>query len=122
MKILFQFVSSLICGMLLGIAGLVIGVEIGGNYGFPSFGGNYGYEAGGVFFAIVGISLGSLLGIMAVKKMQKEKHKYTIASIAAIIIICIGVLLFDYNMSPVIGLTILLMPSVVLTVVTNNPK
>lgn len=122
MKIFAQFISSLVGGILLGMMGLGIGATIGGNFGFPAFGGNAGYESGGVFFAIVGISLGSLLGIMVAKKIQKKQHKYTIASIAAIITTCIGVILFDYNVPPAIGLTILLMPSVVLTAITNWQK
>lgn len=119
MKIFAQFAASLLGGLLLGIIGLIFGAYIGGNYGFPEFGGNAGYESGGVFFAIVGISLGSLLGIMTAKKLQKEKYKYTIPSITAVITICIGVILFDYNMPPVIGLMILLMPSIMLTAMTN---
>ena len=122
MKIFAQFVSSLVSGILLGIIGLVVGSIIGGNFGFPKFGGNVGYESGGVFFAIVGISLGSLLGIMTTKKLQKEQCSYTTASITTIITVIIGVLLFDYNMPPVIGLTILLMPPIVLTVITNWQK
>ncbi|MFA5840665.1 MAG: hypothetical protein WC847_00080 [Candidatus Paceibacterota bacterium] len=122
MKIFTQFVSSLVGGILLGIIGLAIGSTVGGNFGFPAFGGNADYESGGVFFAIVGISLGSLLGIMVVKKLQKEQHKYAIASITAIITICVGVVLFDYNMPTAIGLLILLMPPVVLTAVTNWQK
>lgn len=120
MKILAQFISSLVGGILIGIIGLIIGATIGGNFGFPAFGGNAGYESGGVFFAIVGISLGSLLGIMAVKKLQKEKYKYASASIAAIITICIGIIIFDYNMPATIGLAILLMPPIVLTAITNR--
>lgn len=120
MKIFVQFVSSLLGGILLGIVGLAVGATIGGNFGFPAFGGNVGYESGGVFFAIVGISLGSLLGIIAAKKLQKEQIKYSVASIAAVITTVIGVLIFDYNMPPVIALTILLMPSIVLTVATNG--
>lgn len=122
MKIFAQFVSSLVGGILFSIIGLAIGAAIGGSFGFPEFGGNVGYESGGVFFAIVGISLGSLLGIVAVKKIQKEQHKYTIASIAAIITMCIGVILFDYYMPPSIKLTILLMPPIVLTTITNWQK
>lgn len=122
MKIFAQFVSSLVGGILLGIIGLMIGAFIGGNFGFPEFGGNAGYESGGVFFAIVGISLGGLLGIMVAKKIQKEQYKYTIASIAAIVTIFIGVIIFDYNMPPAVRLIILLMPSVVLTAITNWQK
>lgn len=119
MKIFAQLVLSFLFSILFGIIGLISGAIIGGNFCFPEFGGNSGYESGGVFFAIVGISLGSLFEIIAMKKLQKEPYKYTIASIATIITIGIGVMLFDYNMSPALGLTILLMPSVVLTVLTN---
>jgi hypothetical protein len=122
MKIFTQFVSSFVGGILLGIIGLAIGSTIGGNFGFPEFGGNAGYESGGVFFAIVGISLGSLLGIIIAKKIQKEKHKYAIALITTIITICIGITLFNYNMSLVVGLLILLMPPVALTATTNWKK
>ena len=124
MKIFAQFVSSLLGGILLGIVGLAIGATIGGNLTFPEFGSNAaGYESGGVFFAIVGISTGSLLGIMAAKKLQKEAQKYVTASIAAtVIMIIIGVILFDHYMPPAISLTILLMPPVVLTLIINWQK
>lgn len=122
MKIFAQFILSLVAGILFGLIGLIIGATIGGNFGFPEFGGNSGYESGGVFFAIVGISLGSLFGIIAMKKFQKEPYKYTIASIATIITISIGVILFDYNMSSARGLTMLLMPSVALTALANWQK
>ena len=104
---------------MLGIIGLIIGAVIGGNFGFPAFGGNVGYESGGVFFGIVGISLGSLLGIVSAKKKQNEEYEYFIASIAVIIMISIGVIIFDYNLSLAIGFTILFMPPVVLTAITN---
>lgn len=118
MKIFAQLVLSILFSILFGITGLIIGATIGGNFGFPESGGNSGYQSGGVFFTIVGISLGSLFGIIAMKKLQKEPYKYAIASIATIIIIGIGVMLFDYNMSLAVGLTILLMPSVALTTIT----
>ena len=122
MKIFTQFLSGLVGSVVLGIIGLIIGTIIGGNFGFPKFGGNVDYESGGVFFAIVGISLGSLLGIMFAKKMQKEQHKYMFALITAIITTCIGIFLFDYNMSFIVKLTILFIPSVMLTAVTNWRK
>jgi len=122
MKIFAQFVSSLVSGILLGVIGLAIGSTIGGNFGFPAFGGNAGYESGGVFFAIVGISLGSLLGIIVVKKLQKEQYKYAITSVVTIITTCVGIVLFNYKMPPAIGLLILLMPSVMLTAITNWQK
>lgn len=122
MIIFVHFLSSLVGAILLGIIGLVIGAYIGGNFGFFEFGGNAGYEAGGVFFAIVGISFGSLLGIMFVKKLLKEKYKYSIITMTAIVTSCVGVILFDYNMPLAVGLIILLMPPVVLTAIANWKK
>ena len=121
MKIFAQFVSSLVGGILLGIVGLAIGATIGGNFGFPEFGGyTAGYEACGVFFAIIGISTGSLLGIKAAKKRQMESRKNLTASIAVLVIlVIIGEMIADYNMPPAIGLTILLVPPAVLTLITN---
>ncbi len=117
-----QFIAGLFGSIIFGFAGLIIGSFIGGNFDFPAFGGNVDYEAGGAFFAIVGISLGCLFGIIKVNKLFKEKQKYVIISIAAIVTAFIGLMLFDYNMPPFIGLTILLLPSAVLTVVINLQK
>jgi hypothetical protein len=122
MKIFAQFISSLVGGILLGVVGLIIGAIIGGNFGISEFGGNVGYEAGGAFFGIIGISLGSLLGIILVKKIQKDHIIYPIALIAVTIITIINLFLFDYNMPPIIGFSILLMPAIVLTIVTNWQK
>jgi len=122
MRIFIQFMSSLVCSVLMGIFGLIFGATIGGNFGFPAFGGNVGYESGGVFFAIVGLSLGSLLGMMIVKNIQKEKFSYKLATIIAIVVVCISVVLFDYNMPRVVGLMIVLLPSSVLTVVSVCKK
>ncbi len=105
--------------MLFGIFGLVAGSYIGGNYGFFEFGGNVGYEAGGAFFGILGISLGSLLAIMIVKKLQKTKYNLVYGLIAAIITALAGTLLFDYYMPVVIGFTILLLPPTALTLTAN---
>ena len=119
MKIFAQFVSSLLGGMLLGIVGLVVGAGIG----FPAqFGGNAGYEASGSFFAVLGISAGSLLGMIVVLRFQKGTYKYVTSIIAAAITAIISVVLFDYNMPSVIGLIILLMPPAAQTAITNWQK
>lgn len=95
---------------------------IGGNFGFPEFGDNIGYQAGGPFFGIIGFSLGSLLGIIAAKRIQKDQFIYSIALMAAIIITIINLFLFDYNMPPTIGFSIPLTPPIILTIITNWPK
>jgi len=134
MKIFAQFVSSLFGSILLGIVGLFIGAYIGSNFDFPEFGlpefgdiayhdGNAGYESGVVFFTIVGISIGSLLGIMTAKKLQKEvQENLSTLIVIAVIMVIMGIILFDYNMPLAIGLIIFLMPSIVLTLIANRRK
>ena len=122
MKIVAQFFLSLIGAILLGIIGLIVGAYIGGNFGFPAFGGNVGYESGGVFFAIVGISFGSLLGTILAKKLQKEKRKYFFPLSFCIASICYGVFIFDYSMPIIIEVSILLLPPAVITLITNWGK
>jgi len=76
MKTFVQFLLSLLTSILLGILGLGVGATIGGNFGFPAFGGNVGYEAGGVFFAILGISLGSFFFFTLQNKLQSKQFQY----------------------------------------------
>lgn len=122
MKIFAQFISSLVGGLLLGIIGLFIGAMVGGNFGFPEFGSNIGYQAGGPFFGIIGISLGSLLGIIVAKKIQKDHFMYLTASIVTIITTIFNLFLFDYNMPPIVGFSIPLIPAIALIIVTNWQK
>ncbi|MEA3463910.1 MAG: hypothetical protein U9R14_02455 [Patescibacteria group bacterium] len=117
-----QFISGLLGSLLFGFMGVIIGSFIGGNFDFPAFGGNVDYEAGGAFFAIVGISIGCLLGIRAINKLFKKKQKYIIILIAAIITAFVGLALFNRNMPPITGLTIFLLPSAALTVVANSQQ
>jgi len=122
MKIFVQFVSSLICSVIFGLVGFTNGANFGGNYGFPRFGGGVGWESGGMFFMIIGISLGSLIGITIVRKLLKEKLKFKIAAITMLIVICIQIVAF-YNGMPqlaIVGIGMLLIPPVALTVATNR--
>jgi len=121
MKFIAQIVASLLGSILVGIAGLAYGVTLGGNLGFPSFGGyTAGYEAAGVFFSIIGISTGSLLGIVVAKNLQNKSQKNLAAAIiTAVIMAIIGVNLAYYYMPTAISLTILLTPTAVLIPITN---
>ena len=120
MKIFIQFILSLLGAILLGIFGLGFGAQSSDSFGFPAFGGNAaGYESGGVFFAIVGISLGSLLGIAIAKKAQKEKCKYLINAIIACVTIFISLIIFDRNIPLEALLGILIMPALLMTAAAN---
>lgn len=119
MKITTQFLLSLIGSVLFGIIGLFIGAMIGGNFGFPSFGGIQGYESGGIFFSIVGISLGSFLFTQIIKKRRNEEFEIKIAIITSLAVACAGILIFDTIIQRAVGLIILLMQSVILTIITN---
>lgn len=70
-KILF----ALIGGALLGIAGLIIGMNIGGNMesSFTFLGGS-GYEATGYLGALIGVVLGVVLGIIAANRFYPQNN------------------------------------------------
>ncbi|MBA4336939.1 hypothetical protein C0416_04185 [bacterium] len=124
MKIFIQFIFSLTCSVIFGLIGFTNGANFGGNYGFPRFGGGVGWESGGMFFMIMGIALGSFIGITLARKLQKEKLKFKIASITTLIIICIQIAVF-YNGVPqfaLFGIVMLLIPSVALVAITNLKK
>ena len=116
MKLFISFATNLLGSLCLGIIGLIIGATIGGNIGFPPFGSNTGYESGGVFCAIVGISLGSMLAITDTQKRHAGRPTHGTNSIVALVTAVIGLLLFDYHMPLVVGLIILLLPPIAQTI------
>ncbi len=120
MKIFAQFVSSLICGVIFGFIGFTNGANFGGNYGFPRFGGGVGWESGGTFFMLVGIAVGSLIGITVVRKLFKEKVKFKIASIATIAVLLVEIIFFYGGMPNFTAPFVLLGPAVILTFSTNT--
>jgi hypothetical protein len=121
-KIFVQFITATLGSIVIGLIGLALGAVIGGNFGFPAFGENVGYESGGVFFAILGISFGSLLGIRIANKFLHQKSRYVIALLAAAITSVINLLLFNSNMSTIVSIIILLLPAFVLTTVMRWQK
>lgn len=73
-KILFGF----IVGIVLSIIGLLVGMNIGGNYYTEfEFLGQRGYEATGYLGAIIGAVIGFLTGIfIEVKLLVRKKGKF----------------------------------------------
>lgn len=123
MKILAHYLAGLIGGGVLGGIGLVLGTMIGGNIGFPEFGGAAaGYEAGGVFFALIGMPFGGVVGGALLQKVQKETVKISVAPaiIAAILMSVLGVAFYRYNISSVVFWAMLLMPPGVFTVLAKK--
>lgn len=118
-KIFAQFIIGLVGSIVIGFIGLILGSGIGGNYGFPAFGGVVGWEAGGVFFALLGIAIGGLLSVMLATKLMHKKRRYLVGIIASILAFCMDFLLYDYNMNLAILVLIVVLPSVVITVAMN---
>lgn len=70
-KVLFGLVG----GVALAIIGLLIGMNIGGNYdtGFEFMSG-VGYEATGYLGAIIGAVVGMLIGVLMAAKLSYKKN------------------------------------------------
>jgi len=91
---------------------------IGGNVGFIEFAGLSGYEAGGIFFATFGISIGAYLGIFSINR--KMNHK--LASLALAIITLVNLLLLEYELLNDFMFMIILLPSTALFITSNWKK
>lgn len=68
------FIFGLAFAVVLGLIGLFIGTNIGGNY-FPNFEffGGKGYEATGYLGALIGALLGLFLGVLLGKRNNPTK-------------------------------------------------
>ena len=95
-NILVIFLTSLIGSFLIGVFFVVLGASYAGNYYFPNLGTLTGYEAGGIFFGIIGIYLGALFGVMIVLKLYGNKTKNINLLIVAAILICLSLLYENY--------------------------
>ncbi len=98
-KKVFEFVSALFGSWVLGLFGLMLGISIGGNFGFLQFKGLVGYESGGIIFSLVGISLGAFLSLMLSLRFLKEKGSYGGAAGMGVLALMLNLILYDYNMS-----------------------
>jgi hypothetical protein len=73
-KFFAQFIAGIFGGTILGIAGFLIMLTYGGNYGCWSFidslFGTAGYESCGLFGGITGIIVGVIVGIFVFSKVK----------------------------------------------------
>ena len=73
-KIFAQFISGIFGGTILGITGFLTMMNYGGNYGcwtfIDSLFGTAGYESCGSFGSIVGLIVGSIMGIIILNKTK----------------------------------------------------
>ncbi len=111
-KILVEWTLGVLGGIVIGILGLLLGADIGGNQGFPSFGGAMaGWEAGGVFFGLLGISLGSFAGVLIVQRAIHKWSDFFAALLGAGLAFAFDFALYDFSAPPWTHILILVMPS-----------
>ncbi|MFA6461084.1 MAG: hypothetical protein WCV90_02365 [Candidatus Woesearchaeota archaeon] len=96
-KYLLELGISLLGSLIFGIFGLMLGMSIGGTFGFPEFHGLIGYESGGIVFSLIGISIGSILSMFIASKLLKEKGSYLWAAILGVMGLVISLLSYNYN-------------------------
>ena len=128
-----EFIAAISAGSIIGMLGLVLGANYGGNYGcFPFINalfGTRGYESCGSFFALLGIILGALLGVYLVKKYSRDAMKTIFTSVLILILVP---LLFEITQGlEDIGVTMLLVlifvvfsfiPSAIIVALMNIKK
>ena len=110
-RILGQWALGALGGIIVGILGVMVGAGIGGNHGFPGFGGaTAGYEAGGVFFGLLGIALGSFAAVVIVQMVLHERCSYLVALLGASVSFGADLAIYGYHAPPWTLVLILAMP------------
>lgn len=78
-KISVQILAGIILAMILGIAGLIMGMYIGGNYGclpiINSMFGTRGYESCGSFGGLLGLIGGAVLGVFVFSRLPIKNYR-----------------------------------------------
>lgn len=78
-KILAQWFSGILLGIVFGIIGLLNGMMIGGNYGclpiINSMFGTRGYESCGSFGGLLGLIGGAVLGVLALHFLAIKNYR-----------------------------------------------
>jgi len=78
-KISVQILAGIILAMILGIAGLIMGMYIGGNYGclpiINSIFGTRGYESCGSFGGLLGLIGGAVLGVFVFSRLPIKNYQ-----------------------------------------------
>lgn len=73
-KILKQLVLGFVFSFVFTIIGFVVGLTIGGNYGFLTIGHSVGWEAGALFYSLLGTAFGALFGICIGDLEDARRH------------------------------------------------
>ncbi len=110
---LINSIFSLAGSLLLFIVGLFVGSIIGGNYGFPPMFGLQGYESAGVFFALLGTSVGSLSMLLVRNRKTAQRTIKLLLILTSFIAFGINCWLYGSVVSayPALVLFILLLPT-----------
>ncbi len=118
MKILTQLVSSLIGEVLVGFIGLIVGLSASaGSYDF-SIGEAVGWEGGGVYFGIIGICFGGLVGILLANHFLKVSVKVLYLIVLTLVLILLW--LSAYSSLGTMPILVILFSTGVLLTLTNN--
>lgn len=73
-KIIPYSITGIIGSIVFGTIFLLLGISIGGNYDFIEIPNHAGYETGGLIFGLIGITLGSIIGIRIHRKIPLNKY------------------------------------------------
>ena len=103
----------MIGGGLFGFIGLMIGFGVGADGSFE-FGGFGGYEAGGIFFGLIGTVFGSWLIIFFVAEKKYTKYSYVFSSIGCIVAFLINLEFYNYERYVISYFFQLIVPSIII--------
>jgi energy-converting hydrogenase Eha subunit B len=111
-KIIIQFVIIEVCSLLFGILFGMEGAQYSGEFMVTKFMGNDGWQAGALFYGLIGISLGAYLGAILSIKILHIKGSFFAGFLISLLVYGLNIMPYDHGI-PVLGtIQLYLLPAI----------
>ncbi len=111
-KFILQFVIIEVCSLLVGIALGGEGAGYSGRFMVTEFMGNEGWQAGLLFYGLIGISLGAYLGAILSIKILRLKGSPLTALLISLLVYGLSVMPYNHGIAAFSTIQLYLLPAI----------
>lgn len=111
-KIVLQFIIIEACSLLAGIILAMGGAEYSGRFMVSEFMGNNGWQAGALFYGLIGISLGAYLGAILSTKILHKKASLLAGLLISLLIYGLNVMPYSHGIALLNTIQLYLLPAI----------
>ena len=118
-KFIIQFiiieVSSIFFGIVLGMQG----AEYSGRFMVTEFMGNVGWQAGALFYGLIGISLGAYIGALVSTRALRIRGSFFAGFVGSVLVYVSSLIPYDHGIEVLGAFQLYLFPAIVVMVGIN---